>query len=161
MADHKTISEVKQEVKIDLHVHSSASDKPYSWLLRATKSAECYTSPRRVYDVATSRGMNLVTISDHDNIDGALELRALADNTFISEEVSARFPEDGCVVHAIAVDISEAQHREIQRLRPNIYELMAYLDEAGIEIFLCHALSQVNRRLTPSHVQRCLLMFRN
>jgi glycosyltransferase involved in cell wall biosynthesis len=150
-----------QEVKIDLHVHSTASDKPYSWFLRATKSAECYTSPRRVYDIATSRGMNLVTISDHDNIDGALELRALADNTFISEEVSARFPEDGCIVHAIAVDISEAQHREIQRLRPNIYELMSYLDQAGIEIFLCHALSQVNRRLTPSHVQRCLLMFRN
>ena len=65
-----------------------------------------------MYDVATSRGVNLVTICDHDAIDGALELCALAPNTFVSEEISARFPEDGCVVHAIAVDISEAQHGE-------------------------------------------------
>ena len=98
------------DVKVDLHVHSSFSDKPYSWFLKATKAAECYTSPRKVYDLATARGMNLVTICDHDSIDGALELAAIAPNTFISEEVSARFPEDGCVMHAITLNITEVQH---------------------------------------------------
>ncbi|HXI54934.1 MAG TPA: glycosyltransferase [Polyangia bacterium] len=165
MVSQETIDEKAdnkdEDVRIDLHVHSSASDKPYSWFLRSAQSAECYTTPRQVYDIAQSRGMNLVTLCDHDSITGALELCALAPNTFISEEISARFPEDGCVVHAIALHISEAQHVEIQRLRSNIYQLMQYLDGAGIEVFLCHALSQVNRRLTPSHIRRCLLMFRN
>src|SRR5262247_1628037 len=129
-----------EDVRIDLHVHSSFSDQPYNWLMRAAKSAECYTSPRTVYDLATSRGMNLVTICDHDRIEGALELCAMESNTFVSEEVSARFPEDGCVVHTIALDITEAQHAEIQRLRRNIYELVTYLDQQGIAFYLCHPL---------------------
>jgi glycosyltransferase involved in cell wall biosynthesis len=148
------------KVKIDLHVHSSFSDKPYSWFLKATRAAECYTPPRKVLDLATARGMNLVTLCDHDSIDGALELRTLAPNTFVSEEVSARFPEDGCVMHTIALDIDETQHAEIQRLRRNIYELVTYLDQQEIPFFLCHPLSQVNRRLDPNHIRRCLLMFR-
>jgi glycosyltransferase involved in cell wall biosynthesis len=147
------------DVKVDLHVHSSFSDKPYSWLLQAIEAAECYTSPRKVYELATARGMNLVTICDHDSIDGALELRALYPNTFISEEVSARFPEDGCVMHTIALDIDEGQHAEIQRLRRNIYELTTYLHQQEIAFFLCHPLSQVNRRLDANHIRRCLLMF--
>ncbi len=149
------------EVRVDLHVHSSYSDKPYSWFLRSGHSAECYTSPDTVYETATRRGMNLVTISDHDTIDGALELVSRYDNTFISEEVSARFPEDGCIVHTITLDITEAQHAEIQRLRRNIYELVRYLDEQQIAYFWCHPLSDVNHRLTKSHIERCLLMFRS
>ncbi|WP_428262225.1 glycosyltransferase [Haliangium sp.] len=148
------------EVRVDLHVHSSYSDKPYSWFLRSNHSAECYTAPRTVYETAMQRGMNLVTISDHDTIEGALELAALYDNTFISEEISARFPEDGCIVHTIALDISEAQHAEIQRLRTNIYDLMRYLDQEDIAYFWCHPLSDVNHRLTKSHIERCFLMFR-
>jgi len=148
------------EVRVDLHVHSSYSDKPYSWFLRSGHSAECYTLPKTVYETATRRGMNLVTITDHDTIDGALELRSLYDNTFLSEEVSARFPEDGCVIHTIALDITEAQHAELQRLRGNIYELTQYMSQEGIAYFWCHPLSDVNHRLTKSHIERCLLMFR-
>ena len=107
-------------VRIDLHVHSRFSSRPYSWFLRSAHSAECYTEPAAVYATAKARGMNLVTLCDHDTIDGALELRTVADDTFISEEVSARFPEDGCIVHTIVIDISESQHREIQALRTNI-----------------------------------------
>jgi len=150
-----------EDVRIDLHVHSRFSSRPYSWFLRSAHSAECYTEPATVYKTAKLRGMNLVTLSDHDTIDGALELAAMGPDTFISEEVSARFPEDGCIVHTIALDISEEQHREIQRLRVNVYELVSYLHHQGVEFFLCHPLSEVNRRLQPSHLERCLLMFRN
>src|SRR3954465_9512987 len=111
------------DVKVDLHVHSCFSGPQTSWLLQLAGASECYTSPKRVYELAQARGMNLVTICDHDEIAGALELRAMYDNTFISEEVSAKFPDDDCVVHVMALDIDEAKHREIQRLRRNIYEL--------------------------------------
>ena len=60
------------------------------------------------------------------------------ENSFISEEVSARFPEDGCIVHTIALDITEEQHREIQRLRRNVYELIGYMDQSEIEYYWCH-----------------------
>lgn len=146
--------------RVDLHVHSLHSSKPYSWFLRSLQTAECYTRVNEVHRIATERGMTAVTLSDHDTIDGALELCARFSNTFVSEEVSARFPEDGCVVHTIAVDIDEAQHREIQRLRRNIYELVPYMVEQGIPYFWCHPLSHVNSRLRPWHLQACFLMFR-
>lgn len=105
--------------------------------------------------------MDLVTLADHDTIDGALELCSRhPGDTFVSVEVSARFPEDGCIVHVIAIAVTEAQHAELQRLRRNIYELAAYLAQAGIAHFWCHPLSQVNGRLQSSHIERCLLMFR-
>jgi glycosyltransferase involved in cell wall biosynthesis len=154
-------AQIRIDVRIDLHVHSRFSSRPYSWFLRSAHSAECYTEPAAVYRTAKARGMNLVTLCDHDTIDGALELRALADDTFISEEVSARFPEDGCIVHTIVIDITEEQHREIQALRGNIYDLVSYLHQQRVEFFLCHPLSQVNRRLQAGHLERCLLMFRN
>ncbi len=146
--------------RVDLHVHSLHSSKPYSWFLRSLKSAECYTRVAEVHRIALARGMTAVTLSDHDTIDGALELCAAFPDAFVSEEVSARFPEDGCVVHTIAVDLTEAQHREIQRLRRNIYELVAYMHEQAIPYFWCHPLSHVNSRLRPWHLEACLLMFR-
>ncbi len=146
--------------RVDLHVHSLHSSKPYSWFLRSLKTAECYTRVAEVHRIARARGMTAVTISDHDTIDGALELCASFPDTFISEEVSARFPEDGCVVHTIAVDITEAQHAEIQRLRRNIYELVPYMVQEQIPYFWCHPLSHVNSRLRPWHLQACFLMFR-
>lgn len=147
--------------KVDLHIHSSFSGSQTSWFLKTAGINESYVTPKQVYETATRRGMNLVTICDHDEIAGALEICAMASNTFVSEEISATFPEDGCLVHVIAVDIDEAQHREIQRLRANIYELAAYLDEEQIGHFLCHPLAPVNRRLDESHLKRCFMMFRN
>src|SRR5689334_984851 len=104
-----------------MHVHSEHSDKPYSWFLRSGQAAECYTSVDEVYALAKRRGMDLVKLADHDTIGGALELCARhPGDTFASVEVSARFPEDGCIVHVIAVAIDEARHRELQRLRRNV-----------------------------------------
>ena len=105
--------------------------------------------------------MDLVTLADHDTIEGALELCSRhPGDTFASVEVSARFPEDGCIVHVIALAVSEDQHRELQRLRRNIYEVAAYLEHAAIAHFWCHPLSQVNGRLRHDHLERCFLMFR-
>lgn len=150
-----------REARVDAHVHSYASRAPLNWLMASVGASESYTQPDQLYELCKQRGMDLVTISDHDTIEGALELRAEhPDDTFLSEEVSAVFPEDGCVVHTLALDITEAQHVEIQSLRRNIYELVEYLDGAHIPFFACHLLSDVNKRLDRSHIQRCLLMFR-
>ena len=149
------------DVKVDLHIHSSFSGSQTSWFLKTAGINESYVTPKQVYEIATRRGMNLVTICDHDEIAGALEICAMASNTFVSEEISAKFPEDGCLVHVMALDIDEAEHREIQRLRPNIYELASYLEQQQIAHYLCHPLAPVNRRLDESHLKRCFMMFRN
>ena len=129
---------VQAAYRVDLHVHSRYSTCPSQWILQKIGCGESYTPPRKIYDIARARGMDYVTITDHDTIDGAMEIAHLP-QTFISEEISAYFPDDKCEIHVLAWNITEAQHREITRLRTNIYELAPYLRGQGIaHVFLPH-----------------------
>ncbi|HVS01972.1 MAG TPA: hypothetical protein VMT16_04315, partial [Thermoanaerobaculia bacterium] len=65
------------EARADLHVHSKHSDRPSEWLLRQLATPECFTEPAAVYRLCRQRGMQFVTLTDHDCIDGALEIAHL------------------------------------------------------------------------------------
>lgn len=147
-------------MKIDLHVHSKYSTRPSQWVLQKLGCQECYTEPQTLYRLAKKRGMTIVTITDHNVIDGCLEIADLPD-TFISEELTTYFPEDGCKAHVLAYDINEAQHRDIQKARENIYDLVHYLQENHIPHSLAHPFWSVNDRLTPDHFEKFLLLFKN
>ena len=144
--------------RADLHVHSKYSDRPSEWILRRIGAPECYTEPQTVYEVAKRRGMQFVTISDHNCIQGALEIAHHAD-AFISSEITTYFPEDGCKIHVLVWNICEAQFQDIQRLRENIYELRDYLVDKEIVHSCAHPLYMINDRLTVNHFEKLLLMF--
>ena len=146
-------------MRIDLHVHSCYSRRPSAWFLKKIGTPESFTQPLQIYRIARRRGMHWVTISDHNKIDGALEIAHLP-QTFISEEVTTYFPEDRCKVHVLVLNITEAQHREIQKTRENIFDLIEMLRAADIFHVLAHPLYAVNDRLTPAHFERLLLLFR-
>jgi glycosyltransferase involved in cell wall biosynthesis len=147
-------------MRIDLHVHSKYSERPSQWILKKLDCPESFTEPLQLYDIARRRGMTHVTITDHNSIGGALEIAHLP-GTFISEEVTSYFPEDGCKLHVLALDISEAQHADIQRLRKNIFDLVAYFAQEKIFNIIAHPLYAVNDRLTVDHFERLLLLFQN
>jgi predicted metal-dependent phosphoesterase TrpH len=113
--------------RADLHCHSRFSVFKY---FRRANTRDCYNAPEDVYRIAKERGMSFVTLTDHDSIDGALYLlNKNPDLTdfFIGEEVETYFPETGQRIHIGVWGLGEAQHREIQRLRPNIRELVPYM----------------------------------
>lgn len=147
-------------MKVDIHVHSIYSNNPTRFLLRTVKAGECYTTPRALYDTCLNRGMDMVTITDHDVIEGALEIADLP-GTFISEEITAVFPGEDVSVHVLALDITEDQHREIQRIRTNIHDLAVYLRAERIAHVLAHPLSRVTGTLTSDHVEKLFLMFKH
>jgi len=144
--------------KADLHVHSSHSNKPTYWAMRKFSVPESYTSPRHLYRVAREQGMDFVTITDHNAINGALEIAHLP-NTFVSSEITAHFPENGCKVHVVVLHISEAQFQTIMKSRKNIYELVAYLHSEKIAHFLAHPLYAQNEKLNIEIIERSLLLF--
>jgi glycosyltransferase involved in cell wall biosynthesis len=146
-------------MKIDLHVHSKYSTRPSQWVLQKLGCHECYTEPLSLYRIARERGMDLVTITDHNTIAGSLEIAHLPD-TFISEEVTTYFP-DGCKIHVLAYRINEEQHRQIQKARDNIFDLTAYLWEEGIVHSVAHPLWSINDRLRLEHFEQLLLLFKN
>ncbi len=113
--------------RADLHCHSRFSVFKY---FRRANTRDCYNAPEDVYRIAKERGMTYVTLTDHDSIDGALYLlNKYPEMTdfFIGEEVETYFPETGQRIHVGVWGLDEEQHREIQRLRPNIRELVPYM----------------------------------
>lgn len=145
-------------VRVDLHVHSKYSTRPSQWILQKLNCPESFTEPLKIYERARARSMNMVTITDHNTINGSLEIAHL-DKAFVSEEITTYFPEDRCKLHVLAYDITEEHHREFQKCRENVYDLITYLREQDIVHVLAHPLFAVNERLTPEHFERSLLMF--
>ncbi len=129
--------------RADLHVHTRHSRLEIFPVLGAR---DCYSAPREVYRRAKARGMDLVTFTDHDTIDGCLELldeEGELSDFFISEEVSSRDPRTGCRLHVSVYAINEEQHAEIQRLRDDIRVLLSYLDREAIPVALNHIASSL------------------
>jgi predicted metal-dependent phosphoesterase TrpH len=113
--------------RADLHCHSRYSIFKY---FKRANTRDCYNAPEDVYRIAKERGMSYVTLTDHDSIDGALYLLNKYPDMhdfFIGEEVETYFPETGQRIHIGVWGLSEAQHREVQRLRRNIRELVPYM----------------------------------
>lgn len=147
-------------MKADLHVHSKHSKRPSQWILQKINCPESFTEPRHLYKKAKERGMSLVTITDHNTIAGALELAHLPD-VFIGEEVTTYFPDDGCKIHVLIYNIREDHHKEIQKIRENIFDLVRYLWQEDICHVLAHPLFAVNDRLSVDHFEKLLLLFKN
>lgn len=125
--------------KADLHCHSRYSGRAKH--LGFLRCRDCYSRPLDVYRTAKRRGMDLVTITDHDSIDGCLEvLDRLGEvpDFIMGEEVSARFPKFNHTVHIGVYGLNEAQHREITRLKPNAEELVPYLRANNLLYVLNH-----------------------
>ena len=91
-------------MRCDLHVHSIAFGMfSVPGLNRICR--ESYNDPAEVYDRLKRMSMSLVTITDHDSIDGAETLRRHPD-FFLSEEVTVRMP-SGTEMHMGVYGITE------------------------------------------------------
>ncbi|MDQ3348808.1 MAG: PHP domain-containing protein [Acidobacteriota bacterium] len=137
-------------MKLDTHVHTHYSGfstiKPLDRIMR-----ESYNTVEGIYRIAKARGMDLVAITDHDTIEGALTIADRPD-VVIGCEVTGVFPNDGARVHLGVLGLTECHHREIQRRRGNIAELMPYLAQEELFVSLNHVASRVNGDITATHI---------
>jgi glycosyltransferase involved in cell wall biosynthesis len=145
---------------VDLHIHTRHSRRSPEWLLRRLDVPASVSDPKELFQKLRKAGMDLVTFTDDDSIDGCLEIADLSE-VFLSESVTAVFPEDGVRVSILAWGITETQHHEIQKLRENIYELQEYLAHHDIAHGVPSFLHGLNDKLRPCHVMRLALLFRH
>jgi predicted metal-dependent phosphoesterase TrpH len=100
--------------------------------MRFLRSRDCYSDPFAVSAAAKRRGMDVVTFTDHDSIDGCLEFLSRhpgAPDFLIGEEVSCRVPGTDLQVHLGVYGTDETIHADLQPLRGNVFEAIAYLRE--------------------------------
>lgn len=164
--------------KIDFHLHSYASNVTGYYAANALAIPESYSDPRALHALLKKRGMSLVTLTDHNSIDGVKELLDLGkQDVFASAEMTTTFPKDGCNIHVTIANVTELQFREANRLRRNVFEMVAYLDQeiadqanrpGGNEIayFMTHPLMSTQNRphgregaLTVDHLEQAILLF--
>ena len=146
--------------RCDLHIHSRHSARSEEWLFRRFDFPDSYSDPKQLYEQLRKRGMDYVTITDHDSIDGCLEIAHLP-RTFISEQVTTYFPHDACKLHILVWGISEQQHRDIEGVRENIFDLQRYLQRAQIAHAVAHPLYSVNGKLEATHLEQLILLFKH
>ena len=144
--------------RADLHVHSKHSDRPSEWFLRRIGAPESFVEPRELYAALRERGMDFVTITDHNSLGGSLEIADLP-NTFLSSELTTYFPEDGCKIHCLVWGVTESQFADLQQARQNIYDLQSALRRHDILHGIAHPLFRVNEKLTVEHFEKLILMF--
>jgi glycosyltransferase involved in cell wall biosynthesis/predicted metal-dependent phosphoesterase TrpH len=144
--------------RADLHCHSTASEQAKLGVARALGLPECATPPQEVYELAKRRGMDFVTITDHDTIDGCLEI-ADRDDVFISEELTAWFRGTEQAVHVLCYGITETDHDELQARAADVEECAAYLHERGITCGLAHPFFAVAAPLLPRQRRRLAELF--
>jgi predicted metal-dependent phosphoesterase TrpH len=130
-------------MKCDLHVHSIHSGMCTVPVLKRV-CRESYNDPHEVYSVLKRKGMDLVTLTDHDSIGGAESLRSYPD-FFLSEEVTCQMP-SGTTVHIGVYDLTERQHIEIQRRRDDFICLLSYLTERRLLFSVNHIFSSLTGR---------------
>lgn len=147
-------------IRADLHVHSCHSRHASEWFLQRLGAQESYTEVEAVYRDAKRRGADFVTLTDHNAIEGALEMVARhPQDCFVSTEATAYFPEDGCKIHVLCYGITPDQFAAIQKARDNIYNLRDYLRIENIACSVAHATFSVNGRLTVEHIEKLILLF--
>jgi len=137
-------------MKCDLHVHTLHSGMCNLPLLDRV-CRESYNDPQAVYETLKRRGMDLVTVTDHDSIGAAEPLRRYKD-FFLSEEVTCTTP-SGTEIHVGVYGIEERHHTELQRRRKDVPALAAYLREQRLFFSINHVFSSLTGRRTARDFQ--------
>jgi glycosyltransferase involved in cell wall biosynthesis/predicted metal-dependent phosphoesterase TrpH len=144
--------------RADLHVHSTASQMSRLGVQTALGLPECATPPHEVYALAKRRGMDFVTITDHDTIQGALQLADRPD-VFISEELTADFAGEPQQVHILCYGITPDDHARLHELAGDVEAVAEYLHDREIACALAHPFYAVSAPLAPRHRRRLAQLF--
>ncbi|MFP5364505.1 MAG: glycosyltransferase [Thermoleophilia bacterium] len=145
--------------RVDLHCHSTASAVSRLGVQRALGLPECATPPHEVYELAKRRGMDFVTITDHDTIDGALELAERYEDAFVSEELTAWFRGEPQAVHILVWGITPDDHERLQALAGDVEAVAEELHGRRIASALAHPFYAVEAPLMPRHRRRLAQLF--
>jgi glycosyltransferase involved in cell wall biosynthesis/predicted metal-dependent phosphoesterase TrpH len=151
--------ESTQNSRADLHCHSTASQVSKLGVQRALGLPECATPPEGVYELAKLRGMDFVTITDHDTISGACELADRYEDAFVSEELTAWFRDEPQAVHILCFGITPEDHEWLQTHAHDVEEVSEYLHDREIACSLAHPFYAVEAPFQPRHRRRLAQLF--
>ena len=153
-----TLDTTTTTTRVDMHCHSTASQVSKLGVQRALGLPECATPPEEVYALAKRRGMDFVTITDHDTIDGVLRDRRPPRRVRLRgahRPLPRRAPGGA---RALLRD-HRRDHEWLQANSGDVELCAAYLHEREIACALAHPYYNVGAPLTARHRRRLAELF--
>ena len=144
--------------RADMHVHSTASELSKLGIQRSLHLPECATEPEEVYELAKRRGMDFVTVTDHDTIAGVLQIEHLP-GVFVSEELTVWFKGEPQAVHVLCYGITQDDHEWLQAHNDSVEDCAEFLNDRQITAALAHPFYAVEAPLAPRHRRRLAQLF--
>lgn len=121
---------MSDRLRVDLHMHSSASH-------------DCTVPPERMADVARRFGLSPLFLTDHDTIDGALQLRESGVPVVVGQEISTAHGE------LIGLFLEEAIPRDLAAT----VTVRAIKDQGGL-VYVQHPYDRYRRPLGEETLER-------
>ncbi len=132
----------------DIHVHSIGSDRiiPGSNITKEYNIRESYVNAEHQYQLAKVRGMDFVTLSDHNSISEAKRLVEIhPKDCFISCEYEVKGEPGGQDPEVLVLDLDDNIHKELMHVRQyGIKEFTNLVKEAKKPHSLAHIAYPVN-----------------
>jgi glycosyltransferase involved in cell wall biosynthesis len=145
--------------RADLHCHSNASNEADEAMLNAIECPESFSDPLEVYAQAKRREMDFVTITDHDSLDGVVQLADKSDH-LIGEELTCYFPEDHCKMHILVWGLNADDHAALQAVADDIYKVAEVMESRNLAHSVAHPVYRQNDLLERWHLERLVLLFK-
>ena len=149
-----------QHRKADLHMHSFHSGYAGDPFLRSIGMYDSYCTPQEQYQRVIARGMDYVTLTDHDQISGVLALKEqYPTRVFTGLESTVTFPDGQVKIHVLVYGLKESDFYMIEKVRHDVYQFRDFIRERGLAYSVAHALLRMGKVLTLDHLEQLALLF--
>ena len=135
MREDLTIAEAelppRRQARVDFHIHSYASNVTDYYASNSLAIPESYSDPLEIYRLLKARGMDLVTLTDHNSIDGVKVMLDAGPRGRLHQRRDDRDLPRGRLQHPRhgREHLGGASSPRSTGCGPNVYEMVAYLDE--------------------------------
>ena len=147
------------QARVDMHCHSLYSDRPAHWIFYKLGGRESYTNPEELYQQLKARGMSFVTITDHNTIEGALQIAEAHDDAFVSCEFTVRFYREVAEAHVCVYDLTEQEYREAMRLCHDMRAFAEFFRDRNRLAVVSHPVHAYRGRCELGHLEQMTLLF--
>ncbi len=127
-------------LRMDLHCHDYNSDVPDEIVGRMIRSSETWVSSEQVLECQRNTGMDVYTITNHNNARSCWEQLDKGRELMPGAEWTCTVPEFDTSIHVLAWGFDPEDEPRLNRLRRNLYEFLDYTNARGIPTAWAHPL---------------------
>lgn len=129
-----------ESLAIDLHCHDANSDLTDLRLGRMLRLPETWTPTDEVVATLRHRGMEAVTLTNHNNARSCWDLLERGIDVLPGAELTCRVPDYGVWIHVLTYGFTPAEEEILVGLRTDLYRFLDYAAAQDLVTVLAHPL---------------------